>query len=114
MDKHPAIIQQVYDLLLYLIPLLQKFPRNQKFVLADRIQNALTNILEAFLRAYYHPKGENKKAMLHAINVELDILRFHIRLAKDLHFIDVRRYEIIQQKIHEIGVQNGAWIKSMT
>jgi len=109
-----TIVQHTYDLLLYLVPTLAKYPRSQKFVLADRIQNATTNLLEALIRAAYHPRGEAKRALLQQINLDLEVLRYLIRLSKDLHCLDLRRYELIQQKIHEIGLQNGAWLRSLT
>ena len=113
MTNAPAIVQRAYDLLLYLVPQLVKFPRAQKFVLADRIQNKLTDILEMLIRAYYLPRGEAKSAALQKVNLELEVLRHLVRLAKDLHCLDLHRYELVQQQIHEIGLQNGAWLKSI-
>ncbi len=40
------IIQKTYDLILWYVPWLNKFPRDQKFILGDRIQNTLYTILE--------------------------------------------------------------------
>jgi hypothetical protein len=101
-----------YDLLHYLVPQLVKFPRHQKFVLADRIQNSLTDVLLLLVEAYY-TKGEPKRAALQKTNLELEKTRFLVRLAKDLHCLDLRRYELVQTKINEIGTQVGAWLKSL-
>lgn len=39
MAKEPSsILTLMYDFLLYLVPQLSKFPRDQKFLLADRMQ----------------------------------------------------------------------------
>jgi len=51
MTNSPAIIQRSYDLLLYLVPQLAKFPQTHKFALADRIQNTLTDIFKTLIRA---------------------------------------------------------------
>lgn len=113
MNDSPVIVQHTYDLLLYLVPQLARFPRSQKFALADRIQNTLTEVLEALIRAYYLPRGEPKRSALQQVNLDLEVLRYLIRLAKDLRCLDLRRYELVQKHIHEIGVQNGAWLKSL-
>ncbi len=42
------IIQQTYDLILWYVPQLVKFPRNYKFVLGDRIQTSLYDFLDGF------------------------------------------------------------------
>ena len=39
MSEKENVIIKVYDLLKYIIPQLAKFPRDQKFILADRIEN---------------------------------------------------------------------------
>jgi hypothetical protein len=106
------VITLTYDLLLYSVPQLVKFPRHQKFVLADRIQNLLTDVLQQLVSAYFS-RTDAKKSILVKVNLDLEMLRYLFRLAKDLRCIDLRRYELVEGKINEIGVQVGAWIKSL-
>lgn len=113
MAEKENIITYTYDLLKYIIPQLEKFPRTQKFVLADRIQNQLTNILGLLIEAYYTPKLR-KKPILLKVNIELEKLRYYVRLAYDIKCINLKRYEFIQTKINAIGTQAGAWLKSVS
>lgn len=106
------VVTHTYDLLYYLVPQLVKFPRSQKFVLADRIQTLLTDILQQLIEAYFS-RPEAKKTILQQVNLNLEVLRYLVRLAKDLHCLDLRRYELVQDKINQIGTQVGAWIKSL-
>ncbi len=55
------VITHTYDLLKYIIPQLEKFPRSQKFVLADKIQLSLMDILGKLIEAYYG--GRQEKAL---------------------------------------------------
>ena len=43
----PAL-EAMYRVLLWLIPTVEKFPRKQKFVLGDRIENTALELLRAF------------------------------------------------------------------
>src|SRR4051812_2058784 len=43
----------MYRFLLWLIPAVEKFPRSQKFLLGDRIQNAGLEVLERLIEATY-------------------------------------------------------------
>ena len=45
------VLTKRHDLLLYLIPQLGKFPRDQKFLLVDRIQTKLMDVQERCFRA---------------------------------------------------------------
>ena len=44
MAENDNILTKLQDLLLYLIPQLNKFPRDQKFVLGDRIETKLLDV----------------------------------------------------------------------
>lgn len=112
MAEKENIITLTYDLLKYLIPQLTKFPRTQKFVLADRIQNSTTDILEQLIEAYYTERSK-KVVILLKTNIQLEKLRYLIRLAFDTRCINERRYIFIQSQVNEIGTQLGAWKKSI-
>lgn len=83
------IIQRVYDLILWYVPRLNKFPRDHKFMIGDRIQNALYGLLEGLIRARY---VQDKLFLLEALNTELEVLRYQTRLCRDFALLDVRRY----------------------
>lgn len=112
MAEKENVVTHTYDLLKYIVPQLLKFPRSQKFVLADKIQNNLTAILELLIEAYYSARTE-KAPFLQKANIELEKLRYLVRLAYDLRCLNLRRYEYIQARINDIGAQVGAWSKSI-
>jgi hypothetical protein len=45
------IYQKTYDLLLYIHPILAKFPKNQRYVLGQRIENKILDIIEYIIKA---------------------------------------------------------------
>jgi len=49
MTEKETILTKTYDLLKFSIPILSKFPRDQKFLLGDQFQKLLTEILDAFM-----------------------------------------------------------------
>ena len=84
MQQDLPIIQRTYDLILWLVPHLNKFPRNFKFILADRMQTTLYGFLESLIRARYR---REKLELLESLNAELDVLRYQIRLCKDFSVV---------------------------
>ena len=52
-NNGPDSITKTYDLLKWAIPHLKKFPRDQRFLLGDRIEDHLLDILELLLSANY-------------------------------------------------------------
>ena len=110
--KKENIITQTYDLLKNTIPVLNRFPKSQKFVLGDRIQNQISDLLELYIKAYYIPPKQ-KLPLLKDANIKLEIIRHYFRLAYDMGFYNSNRYHDFAKKLHEIGKMTGGWIKSL-
>lgn len=102
------IIQKTYDLILWIIPKIGRFPKNQKFILGDRIENGLLDFLGYLIEAEYSKK---KLGTLHKANVEFEKIRMLIRMTNDLHLLGLDGYQYCSEKIVEIGRMLGGWIK---
>jgi hypothetical protein len=46
------------------------------------------------------------------VNLSLEKLRFFFRMAADLRFIDLGRYEHASRVINEVGQSVGGWMKA--
>ena len=104
-----SIFEKTYELILWIYPTVNKFPKSQRFVLGQKIEETVINILEGIILAN---QEQNKSFKLRKISVELDKLRIFMRLSKDLKFISVKQYGFVSEKINEIGKMLGGWMKS--
>ena len=98
-----------YQFILWLVPTLERFPRSQKFLLGDRIQSNALNVLESLIEATY---TRHRSQHLSRANLSLEKLRFLLRLAYELHYLNRRRYEHAARTIDEVGRRVGAWRKA--
>ena len=101
----------MHDLLLYIIPQLGKYPRDQKFLLADRIEVRLLDVQERCLRAYY---SRDKAEHIREANMGVELARHLVRLSFDLKLINTHRYGVISEKLDEVGKMIGGWLRSTT
>ena len=76
------LITKVYDLVVWSCRHVAKFPRGHRFTLGDRLEVRLYQVLEMLIRAKY---TRDRRALLRALNVELELLRFQFRIARDAH-----------------------------
>jgi hypothetical protein len=88
MEESP-IFTKTYDLLLWLIPATLKFPKDQRFVLAKRIQDALFDFQEALIAA---GMGIERARNLQNADVLLKQLQVYIRMSHDMKFLTMRQY----------------------
>ena len=107
----PQAVQSCHELLLWLIPQLDKFPRVRRFTLGGRIEGGLLEVLELLVEAAY---TRNKEAVLHRANLRLDVMRHLWRLAHELKVIVTRRYEHGATLMDDLGRQIGGWLRSQT
>jgi len=108
MAREAPVVERMYQFLRWLLERINKFPRSQRFVLGDRMENTALDILELLIEANY---SQEKRELLRRANLQLQKLRFLIRLAKDGHYLSVSQYEFSAQALNEIGSQIGGWLK---
>src|SRR6201988_2346924 len=104
-----TVITKTYDLILWSCNHTSRFPRNHRFVLGERIERNLYDLLETLVRARY---TRNRQGLLEQANLTLEILRSQMRLAKDLQCLKTNSYAFAAKAIDEIGKLVGGWLKS--
>ena len=104
-----VVITKAYDLVLWSCHHTGKFPRNHRFVLGERIERNLYDVLEMLIKAKY---TRQRDELLRQVNLTLEILRFQMRLAKDLQCLKVESYGFAAKALDEIGRLVGGWLKT--
>ena len=89
---------------------LQQFPKSEKFSMAQEIKRTMLAMLTQIVRAN---RSRDKKTLLCEIDTELEILRTQVRLAMELGFLPLKKYETWSGHLAEIGRMLGGWIKSV-
>ncbi len=106
--KEASALTKTYDLILWLIPQLEKFPKSQRFLLGDRVETNLLDIMELIIQAIY---TKDKASSLSEANLKLEKLRYLIRLTTDLKYLSIKKYEYVSTRLNEIGSEIGGWLK---
>ncbi len=87
------MITKTYDLILWSCNHTGKFPRNHRFVLGERFGQNLYNLLENLIAAKY---TKYRQRLLEDADLSLEVLRFQMRLEKDLQCLKVESYALRQ------------------
>lgn len=74
------IKEKIYEMILYGNPQLKDFPKTERYVLAGDIRKTMYTMLEMAVRL---EKKYHKKTTLQDLDIEVDVLRNLLRLAKD-------------------------------
>jgi hypothetical protein len=109
MGTEVPAVTKLYDIILWLFPHMEKFPRTHKFTIGDRMATLLLDTLEELLEAAY---SREKRDHLHKVNMNLEKLRYMIRISKDMKLISLRKYEYLSVEINELGRMVGGWARA--
>jgi len=107
--KQSPIFSKTYDFVAWLIPLTVKFPRPQRFVMAAALQREALRFQELLIEAVHQKQPQ---PVLIAADAELDKLRTHLRMCRDLGLVSPGQYEHAARMLVEVGRLIGGWQKS--
>lgn len=96
--------------LTWLIPVLEGFPRSQRFLLGDRLQTLGMDRVGLLLEATY---TKAPLAALRRVNILLEQQRLMLWLGYNLRHLNPERYEFASRKLDEIGRSVGGWLRRM-
>lgn len=104
------IEEKCREMLMYGYQAVRQFPRHERHVLGAEIRSAMLQLQRLIITAI---KRYHKKTTLTDLDVELAVLRRHVRLAKDLAYLDLRRYERWSVMLVELGKMIGGWLRAV-
>lgn len=107
MNESPIFVR-LYDLLLWLMPAIERFPRSQRPGLGRAVQEAAFD-LQRYLTAA--SMSSDPQPLLQQADVELALLRARLRLCYDLQLLSLGQYEHVGRQVAEIGRLLGGWHK---
>jgi len=98
---------KTYDFLLWLIPLTIKFPKSQRFLLAERLSAMTLDFYDLILEAVMEPERQGE--LLDEADRLLTKIRLYIRLSYDLRCISLGQFEHAARLTDELGRLIGGW-----
>lgn len=104
------LFAKFHDLLAWLAPCVQGFPKAQRFLLGSRLMDAAF-ACHADLILARKVTGEARAAALLSADVRLETLRLQWRLAHELKCVSTGQYEHGARLMNEVGRLLGKWRK---
>jgi hypothetical protein len=104
------LFAKMFDLMAWLTPCVQRFPKSQRFLLASRLLDTAFACHAELIQARKVTGAERAQTLLRA-DVGLDTLRLQWRLAHELKCISTEQYEHGARLMNEVGRMLGAWRK---
>jgi hypothetical protein len=108
-SQEMPIFVRTFDLLTWLLPITNNFPRAHRHTATKRLLDAAFDLRE-HLEAANHRMGVERMAFLRLADEDLDNLRLYIRLAARWEWLSAGQYQHVAKMVAEIGRLLGGWI----
>ena len=99
------------EIALWLFEKVNTFPKKQRFVLGERIENSTLTCIRLIIEANETSSPQIILQKLYALNIELEVLRSLLRIAYEMHFMKANSLGYITAQIDEVGKMRGGWVK---
>lgn len=110
MGQEMIVFTRCYDLLAWLMPRAEKFPRAFRFNVTQRLVDAALDLQEALFEAQSE-RAAARLAALRAADAALGRLRLYLRLAHHWRWLNAGQFEHVSAIVAEIGRLLGGWLK---
>ena len=114
-NKKLVLIPKIEDYIEYMLNVITKLPRVEKFSIGNEYKTSMYSMLENSLYTAKINRKENIKEtlkLLNKIDAELNCQRIFLRIMKKQKWIDEKKFDVAMIKIYEIGKIVGGIIKA--
>jgi len=113
MAENLVILSRTFDLLEWLLPKSERFPRVYRSTVTQRLMDAALDLQEALIIAQTR-EGRPPQTALRNADAALGRLRIYLRLAHRWHWLSIGQYEHAGAMVAEIGRLLGGWLRAET
>jgi hypothetical protein len=110
MKQDMVIMTRTFDLLNWILPKAERFPRLYRFTVTQRLMDATLDFQEELFTAQ-NKRGQQRLHCLNQCDMYLNRVRLYLRLAHHWHWLSDGQYEHVSNMVAEIGRLLGGWMK---
>ncbi len=103
------ILQKIEDFIEYTYPGLQQFPKSERYAMVADMKHSMDNMLRLAITA---EKKLTKKTTLQELDIEIMVMKTYVKMSYRLGFLPVKRRDVMNDYLAEIGRMLGGWIKT--
>jgi len=107
--RHLQIYKASYDAFFRIVNMINHFPREYKYSLGERMQNAAIDIIVSIYKAN---SVRDKSVHIAKIIENIQLIYLFLRLSHDLKIISVEKYAAAIELFDEISKQASGWQKA--
>ena len=106
------VYKESYDLLVALFKFTKEFGKEYKYTIGESIKKEVIEMITHIYRA--NSVIEQRAMHIGAARENAEVIRLFLRLLRDLHQVDLKKFVLLNMKIESVSKQLHAWQKHCT
>jgi hypothetical protein len=102
------VYKATYDLLLEMFRFTKNFTKEYKYTVGESLKK---ETIELIILIYRANSRKDKHETLQTAREHIEVIRLLIRLMKDIHEINVKKFVFINQQVENVSKQLAGWQK---
>jgi hypothetical protein len=98
--ESPVVLVKWYDYAKWVLERVESFPKNQKYVLGQRLSNQVMDVLEGLVEAAY---SREKRGLLATVNRKMEVVRWTVCMCKDRNLLSAAQFTHSARCLNECG-----------
>jgi hypothetical protein len=111
MSNEMTSLTRCFDLLSWLLPKAERFPKVYRATVTQRLMDAALDFQEALFDAQSQ-RGTTRQRHLRAADAHLNKLRLYLRLAHQWGWLTHGQYQHVSEMVAELGRLLGGWLNA--
>lgn len=111
MADEMIVLTRTFDLLTWLLPKCERFPRLYRSTVTQRMMDAALDVQETLFEAQSQG-GSTRQRHLRAADAALNKLRLYLRLAHRWRWLNDGQYQHVSTLVADIGRLLGGWLQA--
>ena len=107
-----TIYKQYLDMIYYTENILLKYPKSERFALANEIKKATYQGMRKIIEAQKIYNKQKRLEILNELDVELKLIKVMVRVSHKKKYISDRNYSAWSRKITDNSNLLGGWINA--
>lgn len=110
-ENELTLIPKAERYMQYMIELILKIPRTEKFSIGTEYKNSMYKMLENIMYLNKINVGNSRLVLINKIDADLGVQRILLRIMYKNQWIDKKRFEYAMSLIYELGKIIGGLVK---
>ena len=109
--KEISVWRKAHELVLVIYNITKDFPIEEKYVLVPQLRRAIVSVASNIVEGFHRKYSKESLKFYNYSEASLEEVKYQLLIAKDLQYIDEKKYYHTIESANEVGKMLNGWVR---